>query len=405
MRIALIVTNFPKTSETFIVNRFVGLLNRGFDIYVVCARSHKKDWQGFPQLNTDEIRHRVRVNWSPTPRWRVPFLFPILLLFCLVSNASATLRYLSRGWRRFGFGVFKHFYLDAQLIRLQPDIVHFEFGALALDRMHLKMLLDSKIAVSFRGYDLNSVGLTSDDYYGDVWRDADMLHFLGYNLHNQAIRRGLPPDKPYLLIPPSIDTAYFVPGSSPSSEKGSPRLRILSVGRLDWTKGYDFALQAMKHLTEQYNAAVEYRIVGDGKLYEALHFCRYQLGLEERVTFLGAVSHAQVIEEMRQADIFLHAAVSEGFCNAVIEAQAMCLPIVASDAGGLSENVDNGITGFVVPRRDPQAIAEKLLQLANDVELRSRMGHAGRERVEQYFRLEQQMDAFERFFQQVAAKE
>lgn len=403
MRIALVVTDFPVTSETFIVNQFAGLRARGLDVYVVCNRSQEKNWQGFPQLKEDEIRRRVRVNWSATPRWRVLFLLPILIISCLISNGSATLQYLRRGWGQFGFRVFKLFYLDAQLIRLQPDVVHFEFGTLALERMHLKEMLGCKITVSFRGYDINYAGLAVPEYYADVWCAADMLHFLGHDLHDRAIQRGLPQDKPYTLIPPSIDTAYFNSSSIAHSHKDrNSKLRILSVGRLEWIKGYEFALQALKHLLERYDGAVEYHIVGDGELYEALYFCRHQLGLEESVTFLGAVSHSQVLEEMRQADIFLHAAVSEGFCNAVLEAQAMNLPIVTSDAGGLSENVCDGITGFVVPRRDPQAIAEKLFVLANDAQLRHHMGRAGRERVQQHFRLDQQIDAFERFFQEVA---
>jgi len=106
---------------------------------------------------------------------------------------------------------------------------------------------------------------------------------------------------------------------------------------------------------------------------------------------------------MRWADVFLHPAVSEGFCNAVLEAQAMRLPVVASDADGLAENVDDDRTGFVVPRRDPAAMAEKLALLAEDGPLRREMGGAGRARVERCFALPQQIGEFDRFFREVVA--
>ena len=79
----------------------------------------------------------------------------------------------------------------------------------------------------------------------------------------------------------------------------------------------------------------------------------------------------------------------------------MLLPVVCSDAGGLAENVVNGETGFVVPRRSPQAIAEKLILLASNPAVRQRMGLAGRQRVITCFQLIDQISAFDRFYRQV----
>ncbi len=79
----------------------------------------------------------------------------------------------------------------------------------------------------------------------------------------------------------------------------------------------------------------------------------------------------------------------------------MRLPVVVSDAGGLPENVADGVTGFVVPRRDPDAMAEKLAILINDPELRQEMGLAGRQRVEALFRLEDQIRAFGSLYDEV----
>ena len=160
-------------------------------------------------------------------------------------------------------------------------------------------------------------------------------------------------------------------------------------------------VEACCRIIEAAGVEIEYRIVGDGSYYEAVAFARHQLGLVEAVTLCGATGREGVRAEMERADVFLHAAVSEGFCNAVLEAQAMELPVVCSDAGGLPENVVHGMTGFVTRRRHPKEMAERIVELARDAELRRKMGEAGRERVEKHFRVEDQIRAFEEFYQKV----
>src|SRR6185295_12831029 len=117
----------------------------------------------------------------------------------------------------------------------------------------------------------------------------------------------------------------------------------------------------------------EYRIIGDGEYLEAVRFARHRLQLNGTVHLLGALSSPEIKAHLLWADVFLHTAVSEGFSNAVLEAQAMVLPVVCTDAGGLPENVADGRTGFVVGRRQPEPLAEKLLELARQPALRAQM--------------------------------
>jgi colanic acid/amylovoran biosynthesis glycosyltransferase len=256
--------------------------------------------------------------------------------------------------------------------------------------------------VSFRGFDVNFAELDRADYYDAVWSSADAIHYLGNDLWARACRRGCPPKKMKALIPPAIDTGFFQPAVRPQPSQLGTRerpLRILSVGRLEWKKGYEFALEAVSLLRQQ-GFAVEFHIVGGGDYLEAVAFCRKQLGLEDCVTLLGALSPDEVLRQMHWADVFLHAAVSEGFCNAVVEAQATGLPVVTSDADGLGENVEDGLTGFVAPRRDPRALAERLAVLAQDARIRGAMAENGPARVRERFQLDSQIQAFARLYRQ-----
>ncbi|HEY3862554.1 MAG TPA: glycosyltransferase family 4 protein [Verrucomicrobiae bacterium] len=396
MRLVLIVPAFPKLSETFIVNKFAGLLERGWDVYVACGNSEAAQWRHFPESESrPDVRARVVKTWPHRPRWLAAMLLPCAVLFCLFRNPAGTWRYLRRGMLR-------ELYLDAHIVALNPGVIHFEFGSLAAERPGLASMLDSKMIASFRGYDLNLSGLERPGCFDEVWRKADALHFLGEKLWEEAQRQGCPPAKPHALIPPAIDVKFFDPAKREEAPAGGP-LRILSVGRLAWEKGYEHAIKAMRFLADK-GARAELRIVGEGGMLEALAFARYQLGVEESVKFLGALPPSQVRQEMLAADVLLHASVSEGFGNAVIEAQAMGLPVVCSDAGGLSENVSDGETGFVTPRRDARALAEKLALLARDPGLRRRMGQAGRKRALERFQLAGQIEAFDRLYRGVLAE-
>jgi colanic acid/amylovoran biosynthesis glycosyltransferase len=403
-RVALVLTGFPRVSETFIVSKFVGLLRRGWDVHVVCTNSRSRDWAGFPELAADpDIVRRVHVAWPDQPRWKAAALAPLVFLGLLISAPRRTLRYLRRAGRSLGLAAaFRRLYLDAEIVRLGPDIIHFEFGALAPGRTDLRDLIGSRIVVSFRGYDLNFVGLDQPDHYAAVWELAHGLHFLGQDLWRRARRRGCPPDVLRALIPPAIDAGFFRPDAPGSREirDASEPLRILSVGRLEWKKGYEDALLAVRKLVER-GVPCRYRILGDGEYLGAVSFLRHEHGLEGVVELLGAQPRGDVLREMREADVLLHSATSEGFSNAVMEAQAMELPVVCTDADGLGENVANGETGFVVPRRDSNAMADKLELLARDPALRRRMGQAGRRRVLENFRLDDQLDRFEDLYHRV----
>lgn len=397
MRIVSVVSDLPIDSP-FLLNKFLGLVDRGLDVRMICLAKSAASGS-YSELDAS-VRSRISFCGQTNSRWAAALSTPFLLLNSLGKNFKGTCHYLSAGWRRFGLGVLRRFYLDAEIVCVRPGLLHFEFGTLAAGRMYLRELLDCRVVVSFRGYDLNFVGLDHPNHYGDVWDGADALHFLGQDLWRRAKERGCPADKRHVLISPAIDSEFLNPNQRRHSDsvgtKGRP-LRIVSVGRLAWKKGYDYGLQAVRLLLDQ-GVDCEYHIVGDGDYFEAVAFARHQLGLTDEVTLMGRLGPHQVKAQMEWADVFLHPAVSEGFCNAVLEAQAMMLPVVCTDADGLSENVADGESGFVVQRRNPEAMAERIGLLAGNASLREKMGNAGRKRVLERFQLKEQIRAFEELY-------
>ncbi|MGB1308701.1 MAG: glycosyltransferase, partial [Oceanihabitans sp.] len=138
---------------------------------------------------------------------------------------------------------------------------------------------------------------------------------------------------------------------------------------------------------------------GTGPETEALKFACYQLGLGKETVFLGKLDHNQVKNALEKAQIYIQYSVQEGFCNAVLEAQAMGLLCVVSDAEGLSENVLHNKTGWVVSKRNPKALANKILEVIHlPEEEKNRVCNQSQIRIKETFNLDIQKQLFHSFY-------
>jgi colanic acid/amylovoran biosynthesis glycosyltransferase len=161
-------------------------------------------------------------------------------------------------------------------------------------------------------------------------------------------------------------------------------------------------LMAIKKLVDQ-GMDVKYHIVGAGEEEQAIRFHIHDLGLQEKVQLHGRKSPQEVAQILNDAHLFFHPAISEGFCNAVVEAQSVGLPVVCSDAEGLSENIENGTTGLLFQRRNADEAAEKILQIIQNPALYQSMNEAGPERVAQHFDIHKQVATFSDVYRKMLA--
>lgn len=160
---------------------------------------------------------------------------------------------------------------------------------------------------------------------------------------------------------------------------------IFVMARMTPQKGYPVFLQAVKQIVES-GSDVCCFLIGDGPDRDSLEKLTLFLGLSEIVHFLGF--RQDTPELLSASDIFVISSYWEGLPNAVLEAMAMGLPVVATNVSGTAEVVQDGKTGILVPPGDSQAMANSLLFLMNDPILRDQMGTEGRKRCEKEFSLE-----------------
>lgn len=148
------------------------------------------------------------------------------------------------------------------------------------------------------------------------------------------------------------------------------------VGRLINGKGVADLLTATAALHRR-GVPLKLRLCGDGPAAADLRAQVARLGLEEHVRFLGEVDHDTALREMSSASLFVNPSWTEGLPTTVLEAAAMGCTVVATDVGGTAEIVDNGVTGWLVPARDPGALAVALETAVTDPEREARAAKLG----------------------------
>ena len=140
-------------------------------------------------------------------------------------------------------------------------------------------------------------------------------------------------------------------------------LRIVSVGRDHWKKGYIYALNSIK-LLKDVGIDIHYTIIGVGTSEELL-YQRFKLGLEKEVTFIDKLPFEKVLKEMGSADVLLLSSVEEGIANVVLEAMTVGTLVVSTNCGGMNEVVRDNENGFLIPIRDAVSISSALQKVAN----------------------------------------
>lgn len=194
---------------------------------------------------------------------------------------------------------------------------------------------------------------------------------------------GIPAEK-LLVIYNGVDVASHAPLTREEArqqiglDEDSFLLAVMS--RLDPVKGVDMLIEAM--LQVETGTLV---IFGDGSEKAALQKKAQAEGLELRVRWMGYRADATSL--LPAFDLFVQPSLHEGMPNAVLEAMAVGLPVVATAVGGTPEVVQDAVTGCLVPAGDPTGLAQAIRRLQNEPVLRCKMGNAGRERVASHFAL------------------
>ena len=394
LRILVVGVSWPP--ETFLARLFRGLAAAGHHITLAVPQKPEPEWL-----------HHANIKWLHTPAWRgsiakrigqlaiqMPKIFQhsntFLPQIAKHVKTGKTLAARLQGWHQF-----------LPFASANWDVIYFPWNSAAI--RHLPLFdLGIPTVVSCRGAQVNIAPHNPERYairqgLAETFERATAVHCVSIDIENEASKYGLLPAKTH-VIRPAVDPNQFQP---PATRPQSNGLQIVTTGSLIWRKGYEYALMAMRLLHDG-GVPFHFHIIGEGAERQRLLYTIDDLALTKHVTLHGRLSSDQVLHRLQQADLFLLSSLSEGISNAALEAMATGLPIVTTDCGGMEEAVFNGLQGYVVPMRQPHAMAKAIQHLWQQPEVRLDMGRAARKRILQTFSLDRQIDAFEMMFERVS---
>ncbi|MCS4044981.1 glycosyltransferase involved in cell wall biosynthesis [Salinibacter ruber] len=200
------------------------------------------------------------------------------------------------------------------------------------------------------------------------------------------------PSTEAVFAPPGVDADTFVPSSTPFTERDY----ILSVGRFgDPRKNVSLLFKAYARIREALGDEAPPLVLAgrtgpSGDAWKVAERC----DVRQHVTFLEDVSHERLVELYQEAQLFLLSSDEEGLGLVILEAMACGIPVVSTDCGGPSTVVQEGETGRLVPKRDPDKLASEAVDLLRDPSLLQKYGQNARERIVQKFSEEATMNEF-----------
>ena len=205
------------------------------------------------------------------------------------------------------------------------------------------------------------------------------------------------------IDPSRVETVYngldlddWIHGERPARPTG--QFAVATVGNIRRVKGHDVLIKAAASVVERF-PHVTFRIAGEvlePDYFEELQSLIRSLKLSDHVQFAGGVSDLR--EYLSATDVFVLPSRSEGFSNAIVEAMACSLPVVATDVGGNAEAVKDGLSGLIVPSDDPAALAAAIVRLLSDSSRAREMGCAGRRLAAERFTTDAMMQQIVRTY-------
>jgi D-inositol-3-phosphate glycosyltransferase len=273
-----------------------------------------------------------------------------------------------------------------------PDLVHAHFWMSGLAALQAGRACGVPVAQTF-----HALGTVKRRHVGaadpsppqrvrlerEIARDVDLVVATCSDEVAELRRMGVPDDH-VRVVPCGVDVLHFSPTGPVAAAPAGGRPRLLSVGRLVERKGFDTAVRALALVPD-----AELVVAGGP---DAAHLDRdpearrlrllaEELGVGHRVLLVGRVPHDEMPALIRSATVVLATPWYEPFGITPLEAAACGRPVVGSAVGGLLDTIEDGVTGRLVPPRDPAALAAAVLELLDDPARAERMGRAARRRA------------------------
>lgn len=288
----------------------------------------------------------------------------------------------------------------------KPALIHAHFGIDGVYALPLAKRLGIPLVTTFHGFDatLSTPALLSSPAWANyplfrhrLAQQGDLFLCASAFIRDRLLAMGFPEARTRVHYI-GVNCQNIQP-----RDPGEEMPVILHVARLSAVKGTKYLIRALAALS-QTRPDMELVIIGDGPLKASLQALAKSLGVADKVRFLGALAHAQVLAWMRKATFLVLPSVRtatgrvEGLGIVLQEAAATGVPAIGSRQGGIPEGIVDGETGLLVPERDDRALSGAMEALLADPAARLAMGARARAHVERHFDIRVQTEALEKHY-------
>ena len=267
------------------------------------------------------------------------------------------------------------------------ELIHCHYITDALVFSSITKKIDVPKIISCYGYDVNELPYSffgiPKIFYKKIYEEYDYFLAMSEVMKEQLIKIGCPENK-IIIYYHGIDTERFLNNSRIyNKDKSNISISLLTVASLEKIKGHYYIIKALEIIRNKYNFSnFKYYIVGDGPELSKLKKLTKELNLTENINFVGYIKHfsKKLVNFYEKADIFIHPSITlkntvqEGIPGTIVEAMSNGLPVISTIHGGIPTIIKNKEDGILVKERDTEELAEKIMELISNAELRERLG-------------------------------
>ncbi len=346
--------------------------------------------------------HPICLAWEIVPLEQFPFpkedLYP-------VSFKKYSLKWLLvGGLRKYST---RDLYTEKIIKKRNAELIHAHFGQLGVYALKLKRSLNIPLITTFYGWDISVLAENREWRlkYKTLFEEGDLFLVEGPHMKTKLLNLGCPEEKimiQRIAIP--LDKIQFRPRKP---KKSDGNVILIFCGRLEEKKGILYALKAVGKIREWFKN-IEFRIIGEGILRPEIETYIKTHHMNDYTVMLGFLNYDEYLEEMNKADIFVHPSVvsstgnSEGGApTTILEAQATGMPVVSTYHADIPNVVVPEKSALLSKEKDYNEVANNIKYLLENQETWEQMGSIGREFVETYHNIYNEVDRLEEIYSQL----
>lgn len=405
MKIAMLVPKFPTISETFILNQITGLIDKGHTVDILAF--NKGDTEVIHEtVHKYNLMDKVYYLGGDIPNNKVARVLKVLPY---LLRKSPNIKDVIKTMNFFKYGIdvlsLRCLYTLLNMSNKKNyDIIHCQYGPHGIEALILKELglLSGEIITSFRGFDITNALPRNLVGYKKLFAKEALFLPVCKHFKKILIENGCPENKIYVHYS-GIDTKKFTPEQN---QEKKDYFHILSTARLEEKKGLKYAIKAVADLLKN-GKNVRYTIIGDGSLRNELHSQIKSYNAQSSIKLVGRKNHKELVQYLNSADLFLAPSITaengnqEGIPNAIKEAMLMKVPVISTFHSGIPELIDDNITGYLVPEKDPKAICKKIKFVMENSEYQKKVVDRAMKKVQKQFSIDVLNDELENIYKKV----